>query len=84
MFRETALFESTDLTPLDLCSSHWITSEVHKTQVETPGELLCLYMLYFKMACVYCCSCLVCVCVCVCVAVVVLCVLLLVVLCVLL
>ena len=50
------------------------------------GVVYLLHVLYFKMSCVYCCSCLVCIVVSclVCIVVVVLCVLLLVVLCVLL
>ena len=40
MVRETELFESIKVTPLDLCLSHWIKSEIHKTEVDTPDELL--------------------------------------------
>jgi hypothetical protein len=40
MFRETELFESTGLTPLDFCLSRWIKSEVHKTEIDTPDALL--------------------------------------------
>ena len=40
MVRETELFESTDLTPLDLCFSHWKKNEAHKTEVDTTDELI--------------------------------------------
>ena len=40
MLRDTELFESTDLTPLDFCLSHWIKSEIHKRTLDTRRESL--------------------------------------------
>src|SRR5215468_2790697 len=40
MVTEIHLFESPDLTPLDLCLWGWMKSEVYKRKVDTRDELL--------------------------------------------
>jgi hypothetical protein len=40
MFTEMELFESLNLTTLDLCLCGWKKSEIYKRNVDTPDELL--------------------------------------------
>ena len=40
MVRETELFESPDVTPLDIYLRGWMNSEVYKSKVDTLDELL--------------------------------------------
>jgi hypothetical protein len=40
VFTEIELFESTDLTPLDVCLCGWMKREVYKRKVDTREEVL--------------------------------------------